>query len=560
MTAISVNKVVFEAQESYSRRWEALGELFRTLGLSWPRATALLDPASKSLAVYLCSAARFGERKFTIAVRRELALTDCLEAAQREGRGVLADLLTDGAEVGIKPFKMFPTFVDEALLPTGALDKAALVDAIVEKGEGHGPRKEFFICVGREMCGAGADGSKGTSVPRVPGGIAASHQLVNRQGSYTYSSRPGSSLLPPFDNTGITKRSVNGISQPASNNDLLEASERLATASAVGARPASLFSYVRSAGQYWIDRTLSDSDPQLPMLPRITGWILGQALTNRSVMGVPLPPQLFQVLMAGSTDWAPSMASLRQFDIEAARSLEKLREVGGRELADFLEMEGLERTMTIEEYLQHSVKDYFCSGTQALIDEMKKGWDAAVDTSVLSDCHVSAWDLAEMVCGPAHGLLHGAMLGATPPDIWSVFRVSEDAEVNRATPELYIALRKVVRDLAPENYRAFLRFVTGSDRLPLPGTELLRIEVPFTPLTPDEHEDMLRKLPQAHTCDNTLEIPNYFESLCVVRGGAPPEEIDAGARSALVPELEQLVREKLLLAIISCDGYGLDAS
>ena len=64
----------------------------------------------------------------------------------------------------------------------------------------------------------------------------------------------------------------------------------------------------------------------------------------------------------------------------------------------------------------------------------------------------------------------------------------------------------------------FLAFVTGSTRLPLPGSELLKIEAPFVALGAAEHRAMLGMLPQAHTCDNLLELPNYWQAMLQVRG------------------------------------------
>lgn len=190
-----------------------------------------------------------------------------------------------------------------------------------------------------------------------------------------------------------------------------------------------------------------------------------------------------------------------------------------------------------------------------MLEEMRKGWVCSLDPVLLRDCHVSPWDLPEMVGGPAES--SASRLGPNP-SLKSVFRVSEEPESLRSTPELYQVLWKVVQGLPPDLFRAFVRFVTGSDRLPLPGTELLKIEVPFTALVEREHRELLGKLPQAHTCDNTLEIPNYFESLCVVRRGKPPEALAAADRAELAAELEEVLAGKVTMAISLCGGYGLD--
>lgn len=41
-----------------------------------------------------------------------------------------------------------------------------------------------------------------------------------------------------------------------------------------------------------------------------------------------------------------------------------------------------------------------------------------------------------------------------------------------------------------------MRFLTGSDRLPQPGTEVLRIELPFVAFNRQDHQIMLTRLPQ----------------------------------------------------------------
>jgi hypothetical protein len=44
--------------------------------------------------------------------------------------------------------------------------------------------------------------------------------------------------------------------------------------------------------------------------------------------------------------------------------------------------------------------------------------------------------------------------------------------------------------------RALIKFVTGSDRLPLPGTELIKIDLPFVAVNRADHQRHLGMLPQ----------------------------------------------------------------
>ena len=62
---------------------------------------------------------------------------------------------------------------------------------------------------------------------------------------------------------------------------------------------------------------------------------------------------------------------------------------------------------------------------------------------------------------------------------------------------------------------------------------------------------------QAHTCNNTLELPNYQESLLAMHS------INDGI-TKMTNELEQTLRniihDRLKLAVTCCNGYGLDQS
>lgn len=78
--------------------------------------------------------------------------------------------------------------------------------------------------------------------------------------------------------------------------------------------------------------------------------------------------------------------------------------------------------------------------------------------------------------------------------------------------------------------------------------------MPFLPLKKKEVMEQLGMLPQAHTCENTLELPNYFDALCAHRGVTAAGPEPPGLRA----ELREVVEQRLLLAIVHCTSYGLD--
>uniref|UniRef100_A0A7S1QLD2 HECT domain-containing protein n=1 Tax=Alexandrium catenella TaxID=2925 RepID=A0A7S1QLD2_ALECA len=105
-----------------------------------------------------------------------------------------------------------------------------------------------------------------------------------------------------------------------------------------------------------------------------------------------------------------------------------------------------------------------------------------------------------------------------------------------------------------EEKRLFLLFLTGVEVPPEPGVERLQIELPFSAFSQEEHRAMLNMLPQAHTCTNTLELPNYHDAL--LESGVVKEE---QGPEVLAAELRRVIGEKIRVAINESNGYELDA-
>ena len=134
-----------------------------------------------------------------------------------------------------------------------------------------------------------------------------------------------------------------------------------------------------------------------------------------------------------------------------------------------------------------------------------------------------------------------------------VFRVVEDPELQQCHP-LREALWATIDALDKEQKRKLLHFITGVDRLPSAGTEMIKIEMPFMAYSSEEHEKTLLMMPQAHTCDNILELPNYWQSLKALRKSSGADE------AALVAELRAIINDKVKTAYSLSDGFGLDTA
>jgi hypothetical protein len=112
--------------------------------------------------------------------------------------------------------------------------------------------------------------------------------------------------------------------------------------------------------------------------------------------------------------------------------------------------------------------------------------------------------------------------------------------------ELRDAFWGVISRMTPKMKRKLLFFWTGDKNVPAPGTQLLRIEMPFVGMTKGEHKAILGMLPQAHTCENILEVPNYWEAAQALNP------------SVKIEEVERIIQDKFICAIENTSGYGLD--
>ena len=176
---------------------------------------------------------------------------------------------------------------------------------------------------------------------------------------------------------------------------------------------------------------------------------------------------------------------------------------------------------------------------------LRRGFRLGTKGEWWRDLAVDARQLQRLVCGNA-----GRMEDF---EFREVFRVVEDGELKQC-PELREALWGTIDSFSVDDKRLLLKFMTGIDRLPIPGTEVVRVEMPFMVYGLDEHRKNLQKMPQAHTCDNVLELPNYWESLLQVYG-----EGDMG-RDELKRKLAEIMQTKFRCAIEMSEGFGLDSA
>jgi hypothetical protein len=321
----------------------------------------------------------------------------------------------------------------------------------------------------------------------------------------------------------------------------------------------------------------SEAKEHIPSCYYHMGQMLVSAVANRCFWDMPLPPIFFHILLhyvppavfpppnphtvrgGGGADEAwrlatPTLDVVRRcFDAELAASMQKVLKMGAGQLVELVQAEGLDASTTPQQYVESAVRETLGLDTHVL--SLVQGFYAALGSAVGSGelgthemlRQISPTDLQAIVCGS------GGDDGKSDFNMRELFVVQMDEELmQEENAPLKRAFWSVIDELTPEKKRLFLKFAVGIEQLPEKGTEVLRIEMPFVAITSEDHRRVLKMLPQAHTCDNILELPNYREALA--RNG------NTSTGRKLVEELKTLFSGKLMVAIEEgCVGYDLDA-
>ena len=439
-------------------------------------------------------AVQLGDSRLKLPVHRPQAFKDGLTAFEGSAQK---------ANGSVGSVKLFPRFHSEA-------------GGGWEEGEGHGPRKELFALFGEQMLGASAGSSAGSSGGGGSGGGGSS---------------------------GMRSGGASG--------------------------EAVVLPYASASRQHWLplEGPPSRRSTERERLLRFAGWVLGQSVCNRAPLQQRgLPPLLFRALHAGEPP-PPSMEILAEFDPIAAQRLALVARMPSLEFADLCELDGLEPAATSRDGYVKAAAARLLYGEQQeahwQLAALCEGFETALPRSCLEAARVSALQLGQIISGVGGGAAGDekdeAVGGASDFALRAAFRVAVSDELIASGP-LMTAFWRVVDGWAPPAKRRLVHFITGSERLPAPGSELITI----TPASTEADESaLLGMLPQAHTCDNLLELPNYYHALIARNKQLPPQTADpqSTALSRAVPqlqELEQVLHERLWMAVHECAAYGID--
>ncbi|CEG35410.1 ubiquitin-protein ligase [Plasmopara halstedii] len=533
--------VVNEPRDRLNKNWDAVSKILVAMGLPTDCLYVMLDPLCKTLllVVNICSAptqdclnddANYVFPRLTVICDREDILQSSVEYVWRHH----LVLESDNPNISI-----FPYF------------KCSFGDKVVngfnvEEGEGKGPLKEWFTLVGAQLASkwkilpaskvlAEADSIKITThenVVTIPG---ASDDIY-----------PGIKLEWKTSEGDTVCRVVNKcVGGGDFLLDRVGSSYSLMATQLIISQPCiALFEYVRGSESYWLNENTRNSPESQDALVFL-GWFLACAVTHFCSIQLRIHPLFFRLLL--NSQHCVSLEELKNFDPQLFQSLSGVRNMKPSNFADLLKLEGYEDNLSAEDYICTVLERKFGPTSEIgwQLQFVRSGFDRVIDRDQLNCLGITETDLSDCVCGSRFNPNEDFVIN-------DIFRIATDNDLSHCPPMMN-AFWHTVNSFEPTLKRKFIKFVTGVDTLPLAGTEFLRIEMPFIATSSNDHVRYLQMLPQAHTCDNTLEMPHYWKALCWRERHNENE-----ANDQLEGELMLLINKKLRDAVEYSSGYGLD--
>lgn len=285
-----------------------------------------------------------------------------------------------------------------------------------------------------------------------------------------------------------------------------------------------MFTYSEDSRQFWFNQNSLESESEFELI----GTIIGLAIYNSVILDLRFPSVVYKKLLGQK----PTLKDLEDMNKELGRGLRQLLEYADNDVEDVF---CLNFTISEEVYGAVNVKPLKENGDNIpvtnenrqeyvdlyvnymLEDSIKKQF-TAFQRGFYRVCGGSALKLIRpeelelFVCGDSNEL-----------DIDDLEQATAYQHYTKESPSIK-NLWAVVREMSSEDKKKFLTFATGSDRVPCKGVSHLALVI--TRDGPDSN-----RLPTAHTCFNQVLLPDYSS--------------------------KQKLKEKLLLSINNCEGFGL---
>ncbi|XP_026166475.1 probable E3 ubiquitin-protein ligase HERC4 isoform X2 [Mastacembelus armatus] len=235
------------------------------------------------------------------------------------------------------------------------------------------------------------------------------------------------------------------------------------------------------------------------------GVLCGLALYNQCIIHLPFPLALFKKLL----DVKPSLEDMLEFSPCVGKSLKGILEekdgVMGNEDMYFLiwwdgtivdlDPENPEKPVTSQnkkEFVDAYVNHAFNTSAKSVFQEFKRGF-----------FQVCERDLVKLF-RPEE--LRGVMVGRDFHN-WEKLKLNTvyEGEYHVGHPTIQM-FWEVFDELTEEQKKTFLWFVTGFDRVPILGMDLIKMNVKVKQVQDLSYDQYY---PETHTCFSTLELPLY---------------------------------------------------
>jgi len=519
---------MLDTEVSFDQKNSGLDALFSLLGVpNLKNSPAILNPSTKALFIYM-DITKEGVSRLTLTTGRGEALSKCKGLLSHSGFFKSNNLTNDEKCCVICPYYK------------SEYGQKRSEGHRVEEGEGLGPRKELFSIISEDFT------SQWETIDdiAVEGSGKDGYDEIQIDEDDDFSDFVGCQIGVELHNTVCTRKI---LSQMSHRNDCYKIDRAWSdsfkkVALNVSKRKKPILTYKKECEGVFINTSLVKSQEHVVNY-RFLGVLMGLTIVNQTQIDLSLPTLFFEILLGGS-DFEVSLDSLGGFDEPLRQRILEAKKWGEHKWREVVELEGGEWSEggTFDDYAKYVLNSTIIEATSWQMESIRAGFDSILSPTVLRNFSLTAVDCKNIVCGTSDSANDDF-------DFRDIFQVVTDSELI-ANADFHDIFWEVISSFTVKQKRDLLLFITGISKLPAKGSEFLTIEMPFLPISVEDHNKMLRMVPQSHTCDNILEIPNYWEA--VVKSGDAPDG-NVGER------VRQILREKLLVSIDFCKGYGLDA-
>lgn len=341
-----------------------------------------------------------------------------------------------------------------------------VVDGLrVEEGEGKGPLKEWTALLSRDMAAKWTDVPIDRSFDATASVEANGNKLIAPE--LARAIQPGYEVSWQSSDGERVARIVNKVADESTlllDRGVATQSFALSDLSVRQSRHAYL-EYVQASERFWLNAQTPESPANRRVL-RVYGWYLATALAHYTTIDLVLHPLLFELVL--DETHCVTLDDVRALDATLFDSLAQMKALPSADLRALLELEGADPDMRADAYIQQVVDEKFGprSSLAWQLQELREGFRSVYSPADLAAAGVSAGNLAAVICGDAAR----ASLDADFC-VEDVFRVALDPDFVKCAP-LRQTFWRVVNAFEPCRKRKFVKFVTGVETLPLPGTEV----------------------------------------------------------------------------------------